>query len=40
MDVDLEGRLENVIWIHQQVKDAYGPYDIVNFDTTYLVDMY
>ncbi|KAG6536338.1 hypothetical protein ZIOFF_001392 [Zingiber officinale] len=41
MDVDDEGRLCNVLWIHPRSKAAYEEFhDIISFDTTYLVNKY
>ncbi|KAL8535890.1 hypothetical protein ACS0TY_011510 [Phlomoides rotata] len=40
MDIDEEGRLCNILWIHPRSKAAYEDFhDIVSFDTTYLVNM-
>ncbi|KAL8481087.1 hypothetical protein ACS0TY_027572 [Phlomoides rotata] len=39
MDIDEEGRLCNVFWIHPRSKAAYEDFhDVVSFDTTYLVN--
>ncbi|KAL8512120.1 hypothetical protein ACS0TY_018538 [Phlomoides rotata] len=41
MDIDEEGRLRNVLWIHPRSKIAYEEFhDVVSFDTTYLVNRY
>ncbi|XP_042432944.1 protein FAR1-RELATED SEQUENCE 4-like [Zingiber officinale] len=41
MDVDDEGRLCNVLWIHPPSKAAYEEFhDVISFDTTYLVNKY
>lgn len=35
MELDTEGRLKNVVWIHPQGKDACSDfYEVVSFDTT------
>ncbi|KAL8492539.1 hypothetical protein ACS0TY_023939 [Phlomoides rotata] len=39
MDIDEDGRLRNVLWIHPISKAAYEDFhDVVSFDTTYLVN--
>ncbi|KAL8556218.1 hypothetical protein ACS0TY_003859 [Phlomoides rotata] len=39
MDIDEDGRLHNVLWIHPRSKAAYEDFhDVVSFDTTYLVN--
>ncbi|KAL8511489.1 hypothetical protein ACS0TY_018042 [Phlomoides rotata] len=39
MNIDEDGRLRNVLWIHPISKAAYEDFhDIVSFDTTYLVN--
>ncbi|KAL8524566.1 hypothetical protein ACS0TY_014240 [Phlomoides rotata] len=39
MDIDEDGRLRNVLWIHPRSKAAYEDFhDVVSFDTTYLVN--
>ncbi|XP_050212818.2 protein FAR-RED IMPAIRED RESPONSE 1-like [Mercurialis annua] len=41
MDVNDEGRLVNVLWIHPRGRAAYEEFhDVVSFDTTYLVNKY
>ncbi|XP_042023049.1 protein FAR1-RELATED SEQUENCE 8-like [Salvia splendens] len=41
MDVDDEGRQRNVMWVHPRSIAAYKEFhDVVNFDTTYLVNKY
>ncbi|XP_042038241.1 protein FAR1-RELATED SEQUENCE 4-like [Salvia splendens] len=41
MDVDDEGRLRNVMWVHPRSIAAYEEFhDVVSFDTTYLVNKY
>ncbi|KAL8520773.1 hypothetical protein ACS0TY_011360 [Phlomoides rotata] len=41
MDIDEDGRLRNVLWIHPRSKAAYEDFhDVVSFDTTYLVNRY
>ncbi|XP_057791297.1 protein FAR-RED IMPAIRED RESPONSE 1-like [Salvia miltiorrhiza] len=41
MDIDDDMMLRNVMWIHPRSKAAYEEfYDVVNFDTTYLVNRY
>ncbi|KAL8555973.1 hypothetical protein ACS0TY_003693 [Phlomoides rotata] len=39
IDIDDEGRLRNVLWIHPRSRAAYEYFnDVVSFDTTYLVN--
>lgn len=41
MDLDDDGRLRNVLWIHPRSRAAYEEFhDVVSFDTTYLVNRY
>ncbi|KAL8498131.1 hypothetical protein ACS0TY_021458 [Phlomoides rotata] len=41
MDLDQDGRLHNVLWIHPRCRAAYEEFnDVVSFDTTYLVNRY
>ncbi|KAL8459052.1 hypothetical protein ACS0TY_036505 [Phlomoides rotata] len=41
MDLDQDGRLRNVLWIHPRYRAAYEEFhDVVSFDTTYLVNRY
>ncbi|KAG6423166.1 hypothetical protein SASPL_113554 [Salvia splendens] len=41
MDVDDEGRMRNVMWVHSCSIAAYEEFhDVVSFDTTYLVNKY
>ncbi|KAL8460404.1 hypothetical protein ACS0TY_031297 [Phlomoides rotata] len=41
IDIDDEGRLRNVLWIHPISRVAYEDFhDVVSFDTTYLVNQY
>ncbi|KAL8542499.1 hypothetical protein ACS0TY_003385 [Phlomoides rotata] len=41
MDLDQDGRLHNVLWIHPRCRAAYEQFhDVVSFDTTYLVNRY
>lgn len=41
MDLDDDGRLCNVLWIHPRSRAAYEEFhDVVSFDTTYLVNRY
>ncbi|KAL8462470.1 hypothetical protein ACS0TY_033483 [Phlomoides rotata] len=41
IDIDDEGRLRNVLWIHPRSRAAYEYFnDVVSFDTTYLVNRY
>ncbi|KAL8463377.1 hypothetical protein ACS0TY_033389 [Phlomoides rotata] len=41
IDIDDEGRLRNVLWIHPRSRAAYKYFnDVVSFDTTYLVNGY
>ncbi|KAL8546642.1 hypothetical protein ACS0TY_006386 [Phlomoides rotata] len=39
MDLDQDGRLCNVLWIHPKCRAAYKEFhDVVSFDTTYLIN--
>ncbi|KAL8459868.1 hypothetical protein ACS0TY_031684 [Phlomoides rotata] len=39
MDLDEDGRLHNVLWIHPRCRAAYEEFhDVLSFDTTYLVN--
>ncbi|KAL8529842.1 hypothetical protein ACS0TY_007049 [Phlomoides rotata] len=41
IDIDDEGRLRNVLWIHPRSRATYEYFnDVVSFDTTYLVNRY
>ncbi|KAL8543590.1 hypothetical protein ACS0TY_004238 [Phlomoides rotata] len=41
MDLDQDGRLRNVLWIHPRCTAAYEEFhDVLSFDTTYLVNRY
>ncbi|KAL8488555.1 hypothetical protein ACS0TY_024730 [Phlomoides rotata] len=41
MDLDQDGRLSNILWIHPRCRAAYKEFhDVVSFDTTYLVNRY
>ncbi|OIT20893.1 protein far1-related sequence 4, partial [Nicotiana attenuata] len=41
IELDAQGRLKNVIWIHPQDKAGYGDFtDVISFYTTYLVSGY
>ncbi|KAL8556539.1 hypothetical protein ACS0TY_004114 [Phlomoides rotata] len=41
MDLDQDGRLCNVLWIHPRCRAAYEEFhDVLSFDTTYLVNRY
>ncbi|KAL8484125.1 hypothetical protein ACS0TY_026719 [Phlomoides rotata] len=41
MDLDQDGRLRNVLWIHPRCRAAYEEFhDVVSFDTTYRVNRY
>ncbi|GFP95238.1 protein far1-related sequence 5 [Phtheirospermum japonicum] len=39
IDIDVEGRLPNILWVHPRCKAAYEEFhDVVCFHTTYLVN--
>ncbi|KAL8481209.1 hypothetical protein ACS0TY_027113 [Phlomoides rotata] len=41
MDLDEDGRLRNVLWIHPRCRATYEEFhDVLSFDTTYLVNRY
>ncbi|KAL8464345.1 hypothetical protein ACS0TY_034028 [Phlomoides rotata] len=41
IDIDDEGRLRNILWIHPRSRAAYKYFhDVVSFDTIYLVNRY
>ncbi|KAL8457389.1 hypothetical protein ACS0TY_035304 [Phlomoides rotata] len=41
MDLDNEGKLRNVLWIHPRSRVAYEKFhDVISFDTTYIVNRY
>ncbi|KAL8463140.1 hypothetical protein ACS0TY_033970 [Phlomoides rotata] len=41
MDLDEDGHLRNVLWIHPKYRAAYEEFhDVLSFDTTYLINRY